>query len=118
MRGKIAHEAESLYQETVDLIIDLIKIPSESPNYLYAPLYEERGYSEMYDEPMTLGGEKKVAERLEPVMKALGAETAMEAKEPLRPNLIGIFPGVGGGRSLAMNAHTDTVPTGPHEEWR
>ncbi len=115
---RVAETAEGLYEETVQLIRDLVRIPSESPSYAYAKLYEERGYTEMYDAPMTLGGEKKVAEFLQPVMDSLGAETVMEAKEPLRPNLIGILPGSGEGRSLALNAHTDTVPTGPHEEWR
>ena len=118
LRNEVFAAAESVYEETVDMIADLIKIPSESPNYLYAPIYQQRGYTKMYDEPVTLGGEKKVAEYLMPVMEALGAETVMEAKEPLRPNLIGILPGSGGGRSLALNAHIDTVPTGPHEEWR
>jgi len=118
LRNQVSAAADSVYEETVNLIADLIKIPSESPNYLYTPIYQERGYTEMYDEPVTLGGEKKVAEYLKPVMEALGAETVMEAKEPLRPNLIGIFPGSGGGRSLALNAHIDTVPTGSHEEWR
>ena len=118
MCRKTAESAESLYDDAVSMIGDLVKIPSESPNYVYTSLYQERGYTDMYDEPITLGGEKKVAEYLEPIMQALGAQTTMEAKEPLRPNLIGVLPGAGGGRSLALNAHTDTVPTGPHEEWR
>ena len=115
---RISAAAEGLYDETVQLIRELVRIPSESPNYAYAKIYQERGYTKLYDAPVTLGGEKKVAEHLEPVFTSLGAETFMEAKEPLRPNLIGILPGSGGGRSLALNAHTDTVPTGPHEEWR
>ena len=115
---RIEEAAEGLYEETVQLIRDLVRIPSESPSYAYAKLYEERGYTKMYDAPMTLGGEKRVAEFLRPVMDSLGAETIMESKEPLRSNLIGILPANGEGRSLALNAHTDTVPTGPHEEWR
>jgi len=118
MRTDITAAAEAVYEKTVSTIVDLIKIPSESPNYLYDSIYEERGYMKMYEGPSTLGGEKKVAEYLKPVMEALGAETVLEAKEPLRPNLIGICSGRGGGRSLALNAHIDTVPTGPHEQWR
>ncbi len=118
VHARVSAAAGGLYDETVQLIRELVRIPSESPNYAYAKIYQERGYTKLYDAPVTLGGEKKVAEHLEPVFTALGAETFMEAKEPLRPNLIGILPGSGGGRSLALNAHTDTVPTGPHEEWR
>ena len=118
VRARVSAAAEGLYDETVQLIRELVRIPSESPNYAYAKIYQERGYTKLYDAPVTLGGEKKVAEHLQPVFSTLGAETFMEAKEPLRPNLIGILPGSGGGRSLALNAHTDTVPTGPHEEWR
>ena len=59
VRRKITDTAEGLYDETVQLIRDLVRIPSESPSYAYAKLYEERGYTKMYDAPMTLGGEKK-----------------------------------------------------------
>ncbi|HOR26527.1 MAG TPA: M20/M25/M40 family metallo-hydrolase [Candidatus Sumerlaeota bacterium] len=34
-----------------------------------------------------------------------------------RPNVIGIWRGSGGGRSLVLNAHIDTVPADPVERW-
>ncbi|HAN95444.1 MAG: ArgE/DapE family deacylase [Limnochordia bacterium] len=34
-----------------------------------------------------------------------------------RPNLLGIFPGTGGGRSLVLNGHVDTMPYGERKLW-
>ena len=32
-------------------------------------------------------------------------------------NWVGVLPGTGGGRSLALNFHLDTAPIGPEELW-
>lgn len=34
-----------------------------------------------------------------------------------RPNVVGVFKGTGGGRSLILNGHIDTVTIEPSEEW-
>jgi acetylornithine deacetylase len=34
-----------------------------------------------------------------------------------RPNLVGVLRGSGGGKSLLMNGHVDTVPLGPIDSW-
>ena len=34
-----------------------------------------------------------------------------------RPNVVGIWKGTGGGRSLILNGHIDTVPVEPRDEW-
>lgn len=34
-----------------------------------------------------------------------------------RPNLVAVMPGTGGGRSLILNSHIDTVTIEPAEEW-
>jgi len=34
-----------------------------------------------------------------------------------RPNVVGLWPGDGEGRSLALNAHVDVVDPGPREAW-
>lgn len=118
VKAKLFRTVDRLADETLRLTSDLVKIPSENPSYIYTKEYFEKGYTKLYEAPVTFGGEKKVNEFLEPLLKGLGAETVYEAKHPLRPNLIGIFKGNGNGRSLALNAHVDTVPTGPHEEWK
>ncbi len=34
-----------------------------------------------------------------------------------RPNVVGVFRGAGGGRSLILNGHADTVTIEPRQEW-
>ena len=34
-----------------------------------------------------------------------------------RPNVVGIYRGAGGGKSLKLNGHVDVVPIGPPELW-
>jgi acetylornithine deacetylase len=34
-----------------------------------------------------------------------------------RPNVVGVWEGSGGGRSLILNGHCDVVPAGPRELW-
>ncbi|MET1180343.1 peptidase [Peribacillus simplex] len=33
------------------------------------------------------------------------------------PNVVGVLPGTGGGRSIILNGHIDVVPEGDHEQW-
>jgi len=117
VRQRVFAACEKLAGKTTELLADLVRIPSENPGYKYdEKMYRGRGYTDLYDEPITRGGETRVAKFLEPVLKDFCHETWLVAKDPLRSNLIG-FMGSGGGKSLALNAHIDTVPTGPHEGW-
>jgi acetylornithine deacetylase len=34
-----------------------------------------------------------------------------------RPNVVGIYKGTGGGRSLLFNGHVDVIPSGPPDAW-
>jgi len=34
-----------------------------------------------------------------------------------RPNVVGIYKGSGGGRSLLFNGHVDVIPPGPEDSW-
>ena len=54
-------------------------------------------------------GEAAVAEVVAAAMRDLGLEVDVWAPAPGRPNVVGVLPGTGGGRSLMLNAHTDTV---------
>lgn len=116
-RERIFKACDDLVSETVDLTADMVKIPSENPGYKYdEKLYEEKGYTSLYQEPITRGGETKVCEFLKPVIERICDETEFVAKDQLRGNLVGII-NAGASRSLALNAHIDTVPVGLHEEW-
>jgi acetylornithine deacetylase len=35
-----------------------------------------------------------------------------------RPNVVGVWKGTGGGKSILLNGHVDTVPLEPIEEWK
>jgi acetylornithine deacetylase len=43
----------------------------------------------------------------------------LEPEKPMagRPNVVGVWKGRGGGRSLLLNGHVDTVPLEPMSEW-
>ena len=54
-------------------------------------------------------GEGEIAAVLVELIEELGMEAALHEIAPGRPNVVGIFKGSGGGRSLMLNGHTDTV---------
>jgi acetylornithine deacetylase len=55
------------------------------------------------------GGESAVADLIAARLDAAGLEVHVEEAAPGRPNVVGIARGTGGGRSLILNGHTDTV---------
>ncbi len=54
--------------------------------------------------------EKEVAHFLHEFLEAEGIESRLRDAEKGRPNVIARIEGSGGGRSLMLNGHTDTVP--------
>jgi acetylornithine deacetylase len=50
-----------------------------------------------------------IVEHLAQTMRALGLEVAVHEAEPGRPSVVGRLRGTGGGRSLMLNGHVDTV---------
>lgn len=54
-------------------------------------------------------GEAEIARYVADWLTAEGIEVEMDEPAPGRPNVIGIIRGSGGGQSLMLNAHTDTV---------
>jgi len=54
-------------------------------------------------------GEAEIAEYLAGHMRSLGLEVRVEEVRPGRCNAVGALRGSGGGRSLMLNGHTDTV---------
>ncbi len=105
IRKKVIEEVENLKDELVTLVSDTVKIPSVNPTYP-GQIHEE-----------TIGGETKVAQYLKPVMESIGLETDLWEQEKGRANLVGVYRGAGGGKSLIFNGHTDVVPPDPLEEW-
>jgi acetylornithine deacetylase len=54
-------------------------------------------------------GESEIAAYTADSMVAIGLEVSVHEPEPGRPSVVGIWRGRGGGRSLMLNAHYDTV---------
>ena len=54
-------------------------------------------------------GEEKIARFVADWFERAGLEVVWDEVAPRRPNVIGIARGTGGGRSLLLNAHMDTV---------
>lgn len=96
---------DSLKDDLVQLACDTVKIPSVNPTFP-GVVYEE-----------ALGGETRVAEFLKPLLEDIGLKTDMWEKEKGRANLVGVYKGTGGGKSLIFNGHTDVVPPGPEKDW-
>lgn len=57
-------------------------------------------------------GEGEIGAFVAEWFRANGIETEVQQAAPGRPNVIGIVRGAGGGRSLMLNAHMDTVGPG------
>lgn len=89
-------------RETTDLLRQLVAINSINPDLVA-------------DGP----GEGEIARFVAACLSAAGLEVTLDEPEPGRPNVIAIARGSGGGRTLLLNAHTDTVGVAfmerPHE---
>ena len=57
-------------------------------------------------------GEGAIADFVADWLRTAGVSVEMQEAAPGRPNVIGIVRGSGGGRSLMLNAHMDTVSAG------
>ena len=77
---------------TVELLKRLVSINSVNPSLVQgAP------------------GEAEIAKYVAEYMQGIGLETRMEEVERGRPNVVGVLNGVGGGPTLMLNGHLDTV---------
>jgi len=54
-------------------------------------------------------GETEIADYLEQWMNAHGLDTKRYDVQPGRPNVVGVLRGTGGGKTLLLNGHIDTV---------
>lgn len=76
----------------VKLLKDMVRIDSVNPSLVPGA-----------------AGEAEMAEYCADYMRSLGLETIVYDIEPGRPNTVGVLKGGGGGRTLLLNGHTDTV---------
>jgi len=81
--------------ELQDLIGELVAIPSVNPDLV-----------------PTGSGEGAIASFVASWLGAAGLEVTVVEPVPGRPSVVGVLRGSGGGRSLMLNAHMDTVGAG------
>ena len=91
--------------DAVDLLTELVRTNSVNP--AFAGVTRED----------VIGGETRANEILRERYEQAGLETHWVAPDPERKNVVGVRPGRGGGRSLALNGHVDTVPPVDPELW-
>lgn len=107
---RISGEIEQLHDQLVAMLQKLVRIPSLTG-------HEEAVQDHIEIEMRTLGleidrWEPDVVE-LAPYAEHVGEFTSFAG----RPNVVGTWHGAGGGKSLILNAHIDTVETGDLALW-
>jgi acetylornithine deacetylase len=96
---------DTLSDDAVALLQELVRTNSVNP--AFAGVRREE----------VIGGETRANEILCERYEQAGLETHWVAEDPERRNLVGVRKGTGGGRSLALNGHVDTVPPVDPENW-
>jgi len=80
-------------QETLELVRKLISIDSVNPDLVHGA-----------------AGEREIAEYIHAYLSRIGLDARFQyTTRENRPNVIGILHGSGGGKSLMLNGHMDTV---------
>ena len=103
-RAAVIEKIDGMKDELVDLLVKVVKIQSVNP--LYPGV----------DPDSVLGGEKQVNEVFSEVEGGFCKVDLFE-KASQRTNCVGKMEGVGGGKSLILEGHVDTVPFGDQERW-
>ena len=110
LRSEICEAVEARRDEAVRLLQEFVRVPSvtgeEGPvQGVIEGEFERRGYTV----ERCTASEEQVSQYLDHV----GEQSNLED----RPSIVATRPGRGGGRSLLMNAHVDTVENGDPETW-
>ena len=103
---KVLQKVSGMKGEIVDLTSRLVKVQSINP--LYPGVENEK----------VLGGEKQCNQILKPIVEMFGCKATFVEKAKARANLAAVLKGTGGGRSLILNGHIDTVPFGDSKGWK
>ena len=96
---RVLEAVDDRRDDLIDFAQNIVSIPSENPT----------------------GSEKEVAGAIHEHMKGLPLDDVqLLSKVPERPNVVGTFKGIGEGKRLLFNGHTDVVPVSDAErpEWK
>jgi len=98
-------------EEIVRLLRALVQVPSISGDEL---AIQEVIEAKLRDTGLSVERCEPTAEEIAPYAEHVGIEIRLKN----RPNVVAKRTGAGGGRSLLLNGHVDTVENGDHEAWR
>jgi acetylornithine deacetylase len=116
----LANKLEEKKEEYVDFLKELVKIDTRVVGHGIDGGYELNGQEFMARKIEEMGGRAEFFEVTEDLIQR-GIEQYGEGNPghnyENRPNLIGHFKGAGGGRSLILNGHIDTMPYGEKDLW-
>lgn len=114
IRNNIVASFEKLKPKAIDLLQNLIRIPSENK----PPYGEEEAVQQYFSNWLT---QHDIRNTLFYPEDTLGFKTfpgrLKEHDMTGRPNVKAIIPGTGNGKSLLLMAHADVVPTGQIDRW-
>ena len=102
---------EARREDAVSLLQELVRTPSVTGEEGAVGKVVERAFSERGLDVDTWDA---TPEEMEPYRDHVGEQDSYEN----RPNVAGVRRGAGGGRSILLNAHVDTVDPGEPAAWR
>ncbi len=105
LRGQVFGRVDGLLPDAVALLEELVAIDSTNPSFAGV------------ERAAVIGGETRCNEVLRQRYEQAGLEAHWVVEDPERKNLVGVRRGRGGGRSLILNGHVDTVPPVDPENW-
>ncbi|MFQ5711243.1 MAG: peptidase [Candidatus Geothermarchaeales archaeon] len=109
---KVVKSVEERRGEITDLLRSLVSTPSVAGS-------EKEAQEIIINKLKELNLSVDVFEPKLDELKAHPAYTSMKSEEGYegRPNVVGTLRGSGGGRSIILNGHVDTIPFGEVERW-
>ncbi len=106
----IARVVEERRGESVRLLQELVRVPSVTGDEGAVQEVVERAFRER---GLAVDVWEASPEEISPYKEHVGEQAGYEN----RPNVVGVRAGRGGGRSLLLNAHVDTVAAGDASAW-
>lgn len=106
----LRNAVEARREDAEDLLGDLVRIPSTTG---HEGDVQERVEREMLARDLSVDRWEATPDAIVPYIEHVGDQARYEG----RPNLVGVRKGSGGGRSILLNAHVDTVGPDDPARW-
>lgn len=110
LRERIHETIVNLRQEALTLLQTLVRLPT-------LPGQEKLAQDVIAAQMQKLGLALDIWDPVDAELQAHPAYVPSELPYVGRPNVVEVWRGTGGGRSLIFNGHVDVVPTGAPEKW-